>query len=146
MTLTNLVDELEDLVETASQIPLTGKVMVDRQEFMEILNDIKAQMPGEISQAQKIYQDKDNIINGAHDEADKILSAARSHAEKVIDENELVIQAKDKAEQILTQANKESNEIRERVRDYADSLLENTQSNLAEIIKKLNENRQKLRG
>lgn len=135
MTLTNLVDELEDLVETASQIPLTGKVMVDRQEFMEILNDIKAQMPGEISQAQKIYQDKDNIINGAHDEADKILSAARSHAEKVIDENELVIQAKDKAEQILTQANKESNEIRERVRDYADSLLENTQSNLAEIIK-----------
>lgn len=68
MTLTNLVDELEDLVETASQIPLTGKVMVDRQEFMEILNDIKAQMPGEISQAQKIYQDKDNIINGAHDE------------------------------------------------------------------------------
>ena len=121
MTLTNLVDELEDLVETASQIPLTGKVMVDRQEFMEILNDIKAQMPGEISQAQKIYQDKDNIINGAHDEADKILSAARSHAEKVIDENELVIQAKDKAEQILTQANKESNEIRERVRDYADS-------------------------
>ena len=146
MTLTNLVDELEDLVETASQIPLTGKVMVDRQEFMEILNDIKAQMPGEISQAQKIYQDKDNIINGAHDEADKILSAARSHAEKVIDENELVIQAKDKAEQILTQANKESNEIRERVRDYADSLLENTQSNVAEIIKKLNENRQELRG
>lgn len=146
MTLTNLVDELEDLVETASQIPLTGKVMVDRQEFMEILNDIKAQMPGEISQAQKIYQDKDNIINGAHDEADKILSAARSHAEKVIDENELVIQAKDKAEQILTQANKESNEIRERVRDYADSLLENTQSNLAEIIRKLNENRQELRG
>lgn len=146
MTLTNLVDELEDLVETASQIPLTGKVMVDRQEFMEILNDIKAQMPGEISQAQKIYLDKDNIINGAHDEADKILSAARSHAEKVIDENELVIQAKDKAEQILTQANKESNEIRERVRDYADSLLENTQSNLAEIIKKLNENRQELRG
>lgn len=146
MTLTNLVDELEDLVETASQIPLTGKVMVDRQEFMEILNDIKAQMPGEISQAQKIYQDKDNIINGARDEADKILSAARSHAEKVIDENELVIQAKDKAEQILTQANKESNEIRERVRDYADSLLENTQSNLAEIIKKLNENRQELRG
>ena len=146
MTLTNLVDELEDLVETASQIPLTGKVMVDRQEFMEILNDIKAQMPGEISQAQKIYQDKDNIINGAHDEADKILSAARSHAEKVIDENELVIQAKDKAEQILTQANKESNEIRERGRDYADSLLENTQSNLAEIIKKLNENRQELRG
>ena len=40
MTLTNLVDELEDLVETASQIPLTGKVMVDRQEFMEILKFI----------------------------------------------------------------------------------------------------------
>lgn len=146
MALTNLIDELEDLVETASQIPLTGKVMVDREEFMEIINNIKAQMPGEISQAQKIYQDKDNIINGAHDEADKILSAARSHAEKVIDENALVIQAKERAEKIVTDATNESNEIRERVRDYADSLLENTQVNLSEIIKKLNENRQELRG
>ncbi len=146
MALNNLIDELEDLVETASQIPLTGKVMVDREEFMEIINNIKAQMPGEISQAQKIYQDKDNIINGAHDEADKILSAARSHAEKVIDENALVIQAKERAEKIVTDANNESNEIRERVRDYADSLLENTQVNLSEIIKKLNENRQELRG
>lgn len=146
MALNNLIDELEDLVETASQIPLTGKVMVDREEFMEIINNIKAQMPGEISQAQKIYQDKDNIINGAHDEADKILSAARSHAEKVIDENALVIQAKERAEKIVTDATNESNEIRERVRDYADSLLENTQVNLSEIIKKLNENRQELRG
>ncbi|WP_071027788.1 ATPase [Peptoniphilus raoultii] len=146
MSLTDLVNEMEDLLETASQIPLTGKVMIDREEFMDVIKEIKAQMPGEISDAKKISEDKENIIAGAHDEADKILSQAKAHAEKVIDENELVIEAKNRADEILKRAHEESTQVREGARDYADNLLENTQVNLSEIIKMLNENRQELRG
>ncbi|MDU5324784.1 MAG: ATPase, partial [Peptoniphilus harei] len=90
MNLIDLVEELEDLVETSSQIPLTSKVMVDREEFLEIVSELRTQIPGEVSEAQRIAQDKEDIINGAHDEADKIISAARAHSEKIIDENELV--------------------------------------------------------
>ena len=146
MNLIDLVEELEDLVETSSQIPLTNKVMVDREEFLEIVNEVKMQIPGEVSEAQRIAKDKDDIINGAHDEAAKIIAAARAHAEKIIDENELVREAEERSMEILRSAKEESTQIREGARDYADELLENTQVNLSEIIKMLNENRQELRG
>ncbi|MDO5715112.1 MAG: ATPase [Tissierellia bacterium] len=146
MNLMELVDDLEDLVETSSQIPLTGKVMVDREEFLEVLNDIRNKIPNEISEAQRISSDKETIISGAHDEADKIIAAARAHAEKIVNEDELVLQANERADEILRFANEESTQIREGARDYADQLLENTQVNLSEMIKVLNENRQELRG
>lgn len=146
MKLMELVDELEDLVETSSQIPLTGKVMVEREEFLVLLNEIREKIPNEVTEAQRIASDKEMIINGAHDEADKIIAAARAHAEQILNEDELVLQANAKAEEIMRNANAESTQIREGARDYADQLLENTQVNLSNLIKLLNENRQELRG
>lgn len=146
MKLMELVDELEDLVETSSQIPLTGKVMVEREEFLVLLNEIREKIPNEVSEAQRISSEKEMIINGAHDEADKIIAAARAHAEQIVNEDELVLQANEKAEEIMRSANEESTQIREGARDYADQLLENTQVNLSNLIKMLNENRQELRG
>ena len=48
MNLIDLVEELEDLVETSSQIPLTSKVMVDREEFLEIVSELRTQIPREV--------------------------------------------------------------------------------------------------
>lgn len=146
MTLMELVDELEQLVQTASSIPLTGKTMLDKEEVLEIIRDIKSELPSEIKEAKQISTERDSIITSAHEEADRILAAARAHAEEMIREDELVLKANERAEELLTQAERESTQIREGARDYADSLLEKTQVNLSNIIKTINENRQELRG
>ncbi|EFI41334.1 MULTISPECIES: hypothetical protein [Peptoniphilus] len=146
MNLMELVEELEDLVETSSQIPLTGKVMLEREEVLEIVNEMKNEIPTEVREAKRISSDRDSIIEGAQSEADKIIAGAKAHAEEIISHDELVLQANQRAEEILKSANEESNQIREGARDYADGLLENTQVNLSEIIKMLNENRKELRG
>lgn len=146
MNLMELVEELEDLIETSSQIPLTGKVMLDRDELLEIVNEMKNEIPKEVREAQKISTDRENILLSAQNEADSIVSGARAHAEEIISNDELVLKANQRAEEILNAANTESTQIREGARDYADELLENTQVNLSEIIKMLNENRKELRG
>ncbi|SHG96159.1 hypothetical protein SAMN02745245_00160 [Anaerosphaera aminiphila DSM 21120] len=146
MDLLELIEELEDLVETSSQIPLTGKVMLDREEFLEIINDMKNDIPSELKEAKQICADRGTIIQNAQSEADKILTGAKAHAEEVISEDELVLKANERASDILKHANEESLQIREGARDYADELLENTQVKLSDIIKMLNENRQELRG
>lgn len=146
MNFMELVDELEELVETASQVPLTGKVMVDREEVLEILNDLRSEVPAEVAEAAKITKNKDSILNDAKVEAERMLELAKSKAEEYINEDELVIKANERADEVLKNASEESVQIREGARDYADSLLENTQVNLSEIIKMLNENRQELRG
>ena len=146
MTLMELVDELEQLIQTASSIPLTGKTMIEKEEVLEIIRDIKAELPSEIKEAQQISTDRDQIITGAHEEADRIMAAARAHAEEMIREDELVLKANERAEEILSSAQRESTQIREGDRDYADELLERTQVNLSDMIKTINENRQELRG
>ena len=146
MNFMEFVDELEELIETASQVPLTGKVMVDRADVLGILSDLRNEVPNQIEEASKITKKRDSIIEDAKAESEKMIEYARAKSEEYINEDELVIKANQRADEILSNANAESLQIREGARDYADELLENTQVNLSEIIKMLNENRQELRG
>ena len=54
MNFMEFVDELEELIETASQVPLTGKVMVDRTDVLGILSDLRNEVPNQIEEASKI--------------------------------------------------------------------------------------------
>ena len=78
MNLMELVEELEDLIETSSQIPLTGKLMLDREELLEVINEMKAQIPTEVREAKQISSEKDFIIENAQAEANRIISGAKS--------------------------------------------------------------------
>lgn len=146
MDVLDLVKELEELIGGAGSVPFSGKVMVDKEEVLEILSDLNRELPGEIRQAKSITTEKENLISGAQKEAEEIVKAAQEKAEDLLNQDELVLQANQRASEILRSAKEESTQIREGARDYADSLLENTQVNLSEIIKMLNQNRQELRG
>ena len=101
MNLLELVEELEDLTETSSQIPLTGKVMIDRDELLEIINEMRNEIPTEVREAKQISTDRDTIIKKKKKEADNIIQGARSHAEEIISQDELVLQANKRADEIL---------------------------------------------
>lgn len=146
MDVLDLVKELEELIGGAGSVPFSGKVMVDKEEVLEILGDLNRELPGEIRQAKSITTEKENLISSAQKEAEEIVKAAQERAEDLLNQDELVLQANQRASEILRSAKEESTQIREGARDYADSLLENTQVNLSEIIKMLNQNRQELRG
>ncbi len=144
MDILRLVEDLEDVIETGSNIPLTGKVVVMKDEVMGLIEQLRNELPHEITEATRINAEKSLILEDAHREADQILAAAKSQAERLIDEDELVVQANQRAKEIMDQANAQSEQIRQGTRDYADELLERTQVHLSDIIKTLNENRKEL--
>ncbi len=145
MDVLRYVDDLEDIIETSSSIPLTGKIMVEKDEIMDLLESLRRDLPLELTEATQIRKDKDLIIKDAHKEGDQIIQAAKSQAERLINEDELVRQANQRAQELMDNANAESTQIRQGARDYADELLEKTQVQLSDVIKMLNENRQELR-
>lgn len=146
MDIIRLVEDLEDIIETSNTIPLTGKVMLEKEEVLEILAQLRAEIPSEVSEATQIKTDREMIIEEAHRQANQIISSAKSQADKILDEDELVVKANSKAKEILEIAQLESDKIREGTINYADELLEDTQVKLSDIIKMLNENRKELRG
>ncbi|MDD2446551.1 MAG: ATPase [Tissierellia bacterium] len=146
MDVLNLIDEIEDIVEAASGMPFSSKVMVDREELLEIIKDIRIKLPDEIKQATWIKDERQRILAEAQKDADTIVDEANLKLKEMINEEEIIKMANNKAEEIVVKAQNNAKEIRLGALEYADSLLLDTQEDLKELIQLLNDNRKELRG
>ena len=144
MEVMRYIEDLKDLLEVSSTIPLTGKTMVDKEEATDLLNRIESQFPKDMAEAQSIRDRKDEIFDDANMQAKQIIQAAHVEAKKLIDEDEITTAAQEQAREIMNRAETESEQIRHSARDYVDGLLEDTQVHLSEMIKTINENRKEL--
>ncbi|MGM0395819.1 MAG: ATPase [Bacillota bacterium] len=145
MDLLNLIDEVEDIVEAGTSVPLTGKVMIDRDEILDIVKEIRIKLPDEIKQAVWIKEERQRILDEAQKTSTAMINDAETKLEELIDRDEVVKQASLRAEEILKRADFSAEEIRNGALEYADGLLYEAQENFKEIIQLLNENRKELR-
>ena len=76
MDLLELIDELEDIVDKGVSVPLSGRCLLDKDELMEIIEDIKLKLPDDLKQAKWIKSERDRILAEAKAEADKIIKTA----------------------------------------------------------------------
>ena len=74
--ITDLINEMEDVMDNASAVPFSRKISVDPDEIYDILNDMKDSLPKEIKQAEWTYAEKDRIISEAEAEANERLAQA----------------------------------------------------------------------
>ena len=144
MEVMRYIEDLKDLLEVSSTIPLTGKVMIDKDEVNELLNQIESQFPQDLAEAQSIRDRKDEIFEEANMQAKQIVQAAHVEAQKLVNEDEITLAAQEQAREIMNRAEIESDQIRLSARDYVDNMLENTQVHLSDMIKTINENRKEL--
>lgn len=146
MDVLNLIDEVEDIVESGTSLPFTNKVMVNKEELLDIVKEIRIKLPDEIKQATWIKDERQRILADAQKDADNILNEAEYKLEELIVEEEIIKIANNRAEEIVARAQHKAKEIRIGAMEYADSLLLETQENLKEMIQLLNDNRKELRG
>ena len=59
-----LLDRLEELVGVGRRMPFSTRVMVEEEEFLGLLDQIRAAVPREIRQAQRVVEERSNIITG----------------------------------------------------------------------------------
>ncbi|HZK33207.1 MAG TPA: ATPase [Tissierellaceae bacterium] len=146
MEVLRLIDEIEDIVEAGSNVPFSSRVMVDKDEILDIIQDIRIKLPDEIKQATWIKDERQRILAEAQKDADRLMEEAELRLEELIDQDGITKKATERAEEILTKAQTNAKEIRLGSLDYADSLLQEQQENLKVLIQLINENRKELRG
>ncbi|MDW7670842.1 MAG: ATPase [Bacillota bacterium] len=145
MDVLQLLEELEDLIESGSTIPFFSKVMVDQAELLEIIKEIRIHLPDEMKQALWIKEERQRILSEAQQEGEQIIQEAKNHAEVLVDQDEIVQMARQKAEEIILQAQHGARDMRISARDYTDELLEQTGETLKEILLTIEENRNELK-
>jgi hypothetical protein len=114
-----LLDRLEELVSLGKRVPFYGKVMVEENEFLALVDQLRIAVPNEIKQAQRVIRERQTIIAESHDEAARILDAARKRAEYFVSQEGILNEARLKGEQILQDAQNRRNRVMGEIDAYA---------------------------
>ena len=123
MRVLELLAEIEEIVDTASGFPLTGKIMVDSDEILEIVKDIRAALPDEIQQAQWIKNERDRILDEARTEYETIIRDAQNQAETLVSKNEIMEKARSRSQELMTATEENSRQLKMSTYDYVDCIL-----------------------
>ena len=133
MNVTELLDTIEDALEESAGMPLSGgKRIVDVEQIRDYLDEIRANLPGELRQAQQIVNDRAQILDSANAQAQVIVKKAEERARVLVSEAEIVRAAQQRAAEITSAAQSESRTLRQTVTDYCDNLLKNTEDTMTE--------------
>lgn len=133
MKVLDLLKEIEDIMSEASTVPLTGKVMVDGEEIIEILKEIRDELPEEIQQAQWIKNERDRILRDAKVEYDTIIKTATDRAEELVENDDIMVRAKERAEDLMNVTEENIKQLKMSTYDYVDGILFDFQEKMAEL-------------
>ena len=126
MNVNELLDTIEDALEEGANVPLSGgKKIVDVEQIRDYLDEIRANLPGELRQAQQIVNDRAQIVETANAQAEE-------RARILVSEAEIVKAAQQRAGEITTAAQNEARTLRQTVTDYCDNMLKNTEETMVE--------------
>lgn len=145
MDVLGLIDEIEDIVESASSLPLTSKVLVQKEELLDIISELRIKLPDEIKQAAWIKEERERIISEANKDAEQIIKETRLKLEELVSKEEVLKEANERAKDLMNKAQIASTNLKRSSLEYSDKLLMNAQENLKDMITTLNENRTELR-
>jgi cell division septum initiation protein DivIVA len=129
----HLLDRLETVLTSSSRIPITGKAVVDEQECLDIIDQMRVAIPDEVKQAKRLQQDRDRIIQDAEEEAARAVAHAQDQASSMVLQQEITRAAEAKARRLMEEADREAKERREEADRYAAQTLAELDRRLAEI-------------
>lgn len=141
-----LIDTLYDIVTEAWGVPLGNeKCIIERDKVLNILDDIKVQLPVEITEAKRLLAARDEFISNAKREAESVRKVAEDHARNLVEEQEVVRAARAKSSELLTTADSKSRELRQAANEYVDDALRRTEEAVSAALDEVRQSRLRFR-
>mgnify|MGYP001199823468 FL=1 len=79
-----ILSDMENILNEASGFPLSKKVGVDRDDMLDLIDELKEALPYELDTAIKIIKEQDTILESARNDANFILEDAKREREQQI--------------------------------------------------------------
>jgi len=118
-----LIDRLETLMNTSRRVPLTSGAMVNRDECLEIIDQMRITIPQQIEQARRIEEDVDRVLALAHEEAKSVIDQAHVEAERVLNERGLLEEAEKRSASMFDESLRQAEETIRGADGYAITVL-----------------------
>ncbi|HVD02684.1 MAG TPA: ATPase [Candidatus Dormibacteraeota bacterium] len=134
VSIIDLLDRLEALVNQSRRVPLTPNIVVNEEEILDVLDQIRVGMPEEIKEARMVLETRESRLREAQEQAEQIVMAAQDRAERLTDDHEVKRRATTEADDILTDARERSRKMRRDADDYARERMEELETQLSTAL------------
>ncbi|GAA0304734.1 hypothetical protein [Kineococcus aurantiacus] len=104
--------ELAALVSGARGVPLSSSVVVDREQLLALVGDVRRLLPAEVQQAGDVLAQRDEVLEAARADAEKVLAEARERAEELVDAQAVTRASRERADHIVATAREEAKRLR----------------------------------
>ena len=142
----DIIGALYDMVQDARSMPLAAdKCILERDKVLDMLDEIIAQLPGEIKQSRTIVEARNELISQARREADAILREAQEKAKQMITREAIYAEAKKRSEDLVGQTQNRINQLQKAGNDYMDESLRQTEEAISNALAEVRETRMKFR-
>jgi len=132
-----LVDRMEALLVKGWRVPVTSKTMIDEDEFLDIIDQMRIAIPEEIKQSKKIVQERERVIAQAQEEAQRIATIAKEDAARLTNEHAVTKATEALAAEIEAKAKASAVQIRQGADTYAAQVLSELQSRLEQLAQQV---------
>lgn len=130
-----LLDELEDIIDKGAAVPFSGRCLLEKDELLDVLQEIKLKLPDDLKQAKWIKEERQRILQEAQSEADGIIKTAEEKIISMVNENEITKKAIVQGNQIIEKARENAKAVEDSAYAYADNLLETVEKVVVSSMK-----------
>jgi cell division septum initiation protein DivIVA len=128
------INQLEDMVREAKSMPLSSSALLNRDEVLELIDQMKESLPDEIKQARRIVKDREELLAKARRDAETMVEQAREEQLRLASHEAVVQRANDESERILQEAADDARRLRLEAEDYVDAKLAQLEGALQRIL------------
>jgi len=120
--LDDMIDELEDALAEGRRVPFSGRLLVDEERILDIIDRMRVAIPEELKRARRVIQEQERLI-----------AEAQARVQQVLQERGLTEAIEAERARLLQQAEAEAAQVRAGADEYARQVLEELDERLVKL-------------
>ena len=116
-----LLRHIRAAIESGTNVPFTGKKVVDADKCLMIIDDLEKNLPDAVQYGMRMYSERSRIMGEAEDQAMKLVSSSEMRAQTALEK------ARQDAKRIVMEAQSEATAILDDAQERADRMVDESE-------------------
>lgn len=132
--LQDTVDDLMVHLHEAKSVPLSGNAIVDREQFLGMLEKLRTELPDELRAARWMVREREAFISRTNEKAREIIEKARAEADELVSDSNITKEAVEEANILVRRAEGEARRLRLETEDEIEMKLHDAEDLLGQLL------------
>jgi hypothetical protein len=146
------LQQMEDMIREAKSMPLSSSALLNREEILELVAQMREALPEEIKQARWVVKDREELLTKARRDSQRIVEEAEQEQLRMATREEVMKRAEAEADRILAEAREAEDYVDAKLAQFEIALqrsgeeLAATKAALGRTLEQVEGGRDRLRG